>query len=54
MEKSFKKLDEKDLEGHEKFNSKEEMYATYTTYYKQTVDENTIVKIIKFELIEKR
>ena len=30
------------------------MYATYTTYYNKTVDENTIVKIIKFELIEKR
>ena len=54
VEKSFKELDEKDLDGHEKFNSKEEMYATYTTYYNKTVDENTIVKIIKFELIEKR
>lgn len=54
VEKSFKELDEKDLDGHEKFNSKEEMYETYTTYYNKTVDENTIVKIIKFELIEKR
>lgn len=38
-------------DGHEKFASKEEMYATYSTYYNKTVDENTLVKIIKFELI---
>lgn len=51
IEKKFKDLDEKDIEGHEKFASKEEMYATYSTYYNKTVDENTLVKIIKFELI---
>lgn len=27
------------------------MYETYSTYYNRTVDENTLVKIIKFELI---
>ncbi len=47
----FKDLDAKDMEGHEKFKSKEEMYATYSAYYNKTVDENTLVKIIKFELI---
>lgn len=51
VEKRFSELDEKDLDGHEKFNSKEEMYATYTKYYNKEVDENTVVKIIKFELI---
>lgn len=51
IEKKFKDLNEQDLDGHEKFASKEEMYATYTTYYDKTVDENTLVKIIKFELI---
>ena len=51
IEKKFKDLQEDDLEGHEKFVSKEEMYATYSTYYDKTVDENTLVKIIKFELI---
>lgn len=50
IEKKFKDLDEQDLEGHEKFESKEKMYATYSTYYNKTVDENTLVKIIKFEL----
>lgn len=51
LEKTFKELDEKDLEGHEKFDSKDEMYATYSKYYNKNVDENTIVKIIKFKLI---
>lgn len=51
VEKKFKDLDEKDIEGHEKFASKEEMYETYSTYYNRTLDENTLVKIIKFELI---
>ena len=51
IEKRFKELEEKDLEGHEKFNSKSEMYATYSKYYNKNVDENTIVKIIKFEII---
>lgn len=51
IEKKFKDLDEQDLEGHEKFESKEQMYKTYSTYYNKTVDENTLVKIIKFELI---
>ncbi len=51
IEKKFKDLNEQDLDGHEKFASKEEMYATYSTYYNKTVDENTLVKIIKFELI---
>ncbi len=51
VEKKFKQLNEEDLEGHEKFSSKEEMYATYSTYYKKQVNENTIVKIIKFEVL---
>lgn len=51
VEKNFKDMEEQDIEGHEKFNSKEEMYATYSTYYNKKVDENTVVKIIKFELI---
>lgn len=51
IEKKFKDLNEQDLDGHEKFASKEEMYETYSTYYNKTVDENTLVKIIKFELI---
>lgn len=51
VEKKFKELNEEDIDGHEKFESKEEMYSTYSTYYNKKVDENTLVKIIKFELI---
>ena len=51
VEKKFKDLDYKDFDGHEKFNTKEEMYATYSEYYHKKIDENTIVKIIKFKLI---
>lgn len=51
VEKKFKELNDDDLDGHEKFESNEEMYSTYSTYYNKKVDENTIVKIIKFELI---
>lgn len=51
VEKSMKDLNEEDLEGHEKFNSNQEMYETYTKYYNQEVNGDTIIKIIKFELI---
>lgn len=51
IEKKFGDLDEEDLDGHEKFSSKDEMYETYSKYYNKTVDENTLVKIIKFELV---
>ncbi|MCK5107688.1 MAG: ASCH domain-containing protein [Nanoarchaeota archaeon] len=46
----FKNLSDKDWVGHEKFNSKDEMYKTYSGYYKFKVNEETEVKIIKFEL----
>ena len=51
VEKKFKELNEKDMDGHEKFESRDEMYTTYSKYYNRRVDENTLVKIIKFELI---
>lgn len=41
-------LTDKDWEGHEKFASEEEMYATYRGYYGDKVDPDTEVKIIKF------
>jgi hypothetical protein len=47
----FKELSEDDLEGHEKFTSKEEMYKTYSSYYKTRIGEDTELKIIRFELI---
>ncbi len=50
-EVAFKDLTKEDLEGHEKFSNDKEMYDTYSEYYNQPVTEDTIVKIIKFELI---
>jgi hypothetical protein len=49
-EVTFKELTEEDWVGHEKFENDEEMYKTYSGYYNQDVNENTLVKIIKFEL----
>ena len=46
-------LTDEDWEGHEKFSSDEEMYKTYSEYYKFPVNESTILKIVSFELIEK-
>jgi len=38
------------FDGHEKFESKEEMIKTYRGYYGDQVDEKSKVKIIKFKL----
>jgi hypothetical protein len=50
-EKKMKELEESDFDGHEKFASDEEMYATYRTFYGDTVGPDTIVKIIRFKLL---
>lgn len=50
-EKKLGEIEEKDFEGHEKFDSKEEMFETYKKYYGDKVDWNTIIKIIKFKLL---
>lgn len=52
LKKPMGKLTKEDKEGHEKFKSEKEMYETYSKYYKQNVNPETIVKIIKFELTE--
>lgn len=39
-------------EGHERYQNQEEMLATYRSYYGNTVDYSTIIKIIRFELRE--
>jgi len=51
-EKPMGKLLPEDKDGHKKFASDEEMYKTYSKYYNRPVDENTIVKIIKFSLVK--
>jgi len=49
-ETTFGKLDKKDKEGHEEFNSDDEMYRTYSRYYKTCVKPETKLKIITFRL----
>jgi hypothetical protein len=50
--KSFKELIDEDKEGHEKFDSEELMYKTYSDYYKQEVNPDTEVKIIRFTILK--
>ena len=52
IEKSFNELNEKDFEGHEKFNSKEQMYKNYSKFYNKQINQFTKLKIIKFKLIK--
>lgn len=46
-------LTDADWEGHERFASDEEMYATYRKYYGTKVDEGSEIKIITFNFKEK-
>lgn len=52
VEKSFGDLTADDKKGHESFKTDEEMYQTYSKYYKTRVNENTLLKIIRFRLID--
>lgn len=50
-EKTFGKIDDADFDdGHEHYRSKEEMIQAYRSYYGDGVTEDTIVKIVDFEL----
>lgn len=51
VEKKFNELIDDDKSGHESFESDEEMYRTYGRYYDGTVDPDTTLKIIRFELV---
>lgn len=53
IEKPFKDLSTEDKLGHEAFESDDEMYKTYSKYYKTDVGPPTIVKIIWFDLLQK-
>ena len=46
--KTLGTLEEKDWEGHERFASDDEMYATYRSYYGDQVNEDSEVKILSF------
>ncbi|MFA5157649.1 MAG: ASCH domain-containing protein [Patescibacteria group bacterium] len=51
-EKTFAEIEPNDFETHETYSSPEEMLKTYRGYYGDQVDENTQVKIIKFDLMD--
>lgn len=51
--KTLGTLEEKDWEGHERFSSEDEMYATYRHYYCDSVTHDTEVKIITFSFVPK-
>lgn len=48
--KTLGSLEDSDWEGHERFGSEEEMYATYRQYYGPEVGPETEVKILWFTL----
>lgn len=50
----FRKLEDVedvDLDGHEKWNSKEEMLENLKIYYRDKISLDTPVKIVRFRLI---
>lgn len=51
-EKKLGEIEDFDYEGHERYDSQEEIIKHYRNYYGNKVDFDTIVKIIKFELIK--
>jgi len=51
--KTLGTLEEADWIGHERFASPDAMYATYRTYYGDSVGPNTEVKIIDFSFTSK-
>jgi hypothetical protein len=51
-EKKLGEMAEEDFDGHEKFENNEEMIEAYKKYYGERVDENTIVKIIRFSFVK--
>lgn len=48
VEKKLRDVGREDYDGHEKFSDKETMIATYKKYYGDRVNEDTIVKVIRF------
>lgn len=51
VEKPLGQLTIEDKKGHEKFGSDQEMYETYSMYYKKDVGPDTNIKIIWFKLL---
>lgn len=50
--KMLKDLVDSDFDGHERFESEEKMYEEYRKYYGDKVTPESVVKIIKFKLLD--
>ena len=50
-EKKLGEIDDSDFDGHEKYESSEEMLRHYKEYYGDRVDLDTMIKIITFKLL---
>ena len=49
--KKLGEIDDVDLEGHEKWDNKDEMLESLKKYYGDKVKLDTMVKVVKFKLI---
>jgi hypothetical protein len=50
-EKELGKLEGDDFDGHEKYENSEDLLQSYRGYYGDRVTLETVVKIIRFELL---
>jgi hypothetical protein len=51
-EKVLGEIKENDFKGHELFESREKMFDSYRSYYGNNVDENSLVKMIDFNILQ--
>lgn len=50
-EKMIGDIDGADFVGHEPFESEEEMYRIYKSYYGEKVNKETLMKIVRFRIL---
>ena len=51
LERPLGKIKDEEIAGHEKYDSKEQMYSAFANYYQKPIGPETVVKIIWFELM---
>ena len=51
-QKKLGEVKDKDFEGHEKYKDQDDMLEHYKKYYGDKVNLDTMVKVIKFELLK--
>lgn len=50
-EKNLGDIEERDFDGHERYESREKMMETFRRYYGDAVSPDTVVKMITFQLL---